>query len=565
MSYIPEFFKAVENGELNVVRSFLLLGVNNWRRALEIASHNKDAKMIEIFIKYMKIDDLSVIIRLMAKAIEYDDLETCMYLHTYSPGILKVNENLVCFAAKNNSIRVLKFMISIGIPMINGQIDATYSAVENLETLKLVLDAADSDRHDYIHLLRYALSTENEEVISYIISLDTRIKENLYYAAMCGKYEIVEYAMSKGAKIGNGELNVLSGPDYERIFMYLVEHGSTPGPNEYGILHDAIRHNSLKVLKYLVSIGIDITGGLTWIYEAKDLEILEYIMSFVVDKSNVEVPIMTLISSGQLDKIKYLVDNGIKLYYDNLIVCATDLQQFEIVKYFIEKGADIKSVNADIAICLSIKHDRLDILELLIESGANLHKDVNKIGACYIKSSGMFRYLVSKDIKFMTNCEAIKYAFRSNNTDVIKYLLNEHGIEVTSEMLWWSVFHNNLSTVKYFVNKLGMKVNTLDSYRYRTCIRKWNVDMYKYMVSQGFDVTIDDNYCMHRELAENNAECIHYLVTQGLWDKVLSAWLYISILDERHLKYIDDERIHNIVMKRNRNYNYHPDIWFSFQ
>ena len=90
--------------------------------------------------------------------------------------------------------------------------------------------------------------------------------------------------------------------------------------------------------------------------------------------STIEDQLIEASIDGDLDKVKYLVENGADVHADNdyALCLSAENGHFDIVKYLVENGTDIHAKN-DHALCWSAKNGHLEVVRLLLENGADIH------------------------------------------------------------------------------------------------------------------------------------------------------------------------------------------------
>ena len=108
-------------------------------------------------------------------------------------------------------------------------------------------------------------------------------------------------------------------------------------------------------------------------------------------------------NNGYLEIVKYLIDKGADIDNENrggdtALVYASENGHFDVVKYLIEKGSDV--IKHSNALWYASKNCHKEIVKLLIDSGADINKEYG-----YDK-----RYTV------------LSYALEEGNTDIAEFL-----------------------------------------------------------------------------------------------------------------------------------------------
>lgn len=163
-----------------------------------------------------------------------------------------------------------------------------------------------------------------------------------------------------------------------------------------------------------------------------------------------------------LDVLKYLFKVGnINLNTKNhALVQATEQAWFHIVKYLIEEcGADIHAKN-ELALRRAPYYGvNIDIMKYLIDKGA----DINAV------KNDMLNYELTY----------------SSRLKLIKYLIEEHGAEAKQSKidsaLRRAAKRGELEIVKYLVEECGANVNSKKNYTIRTAIKEGRLEVVKYL------------------------------------------------------------------------------------
>ena len=171
----------------------------------------------------------------------------------------------------------------------------------------------------------------------------------LYYAALCGQSNIVDYLLDKGAdptkgaswKGHNTPLHVAAFEGHVSIVAALIEHGvkvDLLDDAQQTPLHEAAWHGQPDVVRYLISQGADVNAK---------------------DKSG-HTP---LVSSGRVSlSTKYTQHDS------------------EIAALLVEAGADVNHVDnfGDTALHCACKQSNTNLVEYLLKQGADPNQSTAK-------------------------------------------------------------------------------------------------------------------------------------------------------------------------------------------
>lgn len=235
---------------------------------------------------------------------------------------------------------------------------------------------------------------QNEKIIKAIENNDISELTSIFEEGDINVNNIIE------AEVGNDmELQVSMTPlmyasylgNYE-IVRYLVEEKKADIniENEYGwtALKYASDEGRLEIVKYLVENGASVDAEVLTI--TKNLEVFEYLL----EQGNLNINSvgylgMTALSLasieyGNLEMIKYLLEKGADINVKNedgstALMTASMYGNLEIIKYLIENGADINAKDNDgsTALIYASKWGNLETVEYLVKNGADINiKDI---------------------------------------------------------------------------------------------------------------------------------------------------------------------------------------------
>lgn len=143
---------------------------------------------------------------------------------------------------------------------------------------------------------------------------------NVYKAAEEGSLEQVKFLIENGADIPNCLLFIASGYGHLEIVKYLINHYDNH-EKQYA-LAEAVKYNKINVIKYFLSIGLNINYKYNCNYT-----LLLYASEY-----------------GHLEVMKYLINNGANINdidNKNSLILAIQHDHTKIVKYLLSKLIDI--------------------------------------------------------------------------------------------------------------------------------------------------------------------------------------------------------------------------------
>ncbi len=154
-------------------------------------------------------------------------------------------------------------------------------------------------------------------------------------------------------------------------------------------------------------------------------------------------PLGEACNAGNFEMVKLLIENGADVNYVprytlntplSFAVQSRSVDNFKIVKLLIENGADVNfrrgyqaiPICAALPVSGSSRPNAMEILEFLLESGADCEKEEALSAACYDKDEKMIRYLVEKrgyDASDPNCIVSYCYGFGECSYETFEYLL----------------------------------------------------------------------------------------------------------------------------------------------
>lgn len=263
----------------------------------------------------------------------------------------------------------------------------------------------------------------------------------LTYAMLNGNTQIAEYLLSHGADVdfrcGTNvtALYYVSANGNLELVKFLINHGSNikSDINSSAISIAAINGHTDLLKYFLEELGVDINRDFN-------------------------PPLLISAADGNhLETVKYLVEKGANVNITNKdfnpitpLYMAVFKGDFNICKYFISEGADIKfRINSDSLLMIAIKENHFDVVKLLVENGA----DINYRNNSY--ETPLFYVPTSGKTKAQENIKIASYLIKKG-ADV-----NAKRDDSTTP-LWNAVYFNYIKLVKLFI-KNGANVNLTPS------------------------------------------------------------------------------------------------------
>ncbi len=361
---------------------------------------------------------------------------------------------------------------------------------------------------------------------------------------------------------GHDDIIVSAVDDYDRLKL-LLEHGANANAirksYEYSLLMLAAENNNLESVKLLVEYGADVNYKRDDPYDIKrhseplylavsvtNLEMVKFLVENGAKTDGKDCAALQAYSD--LDIIKYLVDNGALLnnhidhygtplnsHVGNLVNALynnkNDLKQAKIsspiVRYFLDKGADISKVYMPIMVYM-VKHKK-DFPEFAEYVANNMDK-VNSFTNINDNSLLHMEYT------------ARRYR-RESNFDYIKFLIEEVGVDINiKDNINWTVLqwvtmdtYRNKDDFEIFGKYLvdnGADIHFKDEYG-NSVLYFGDVEMVKYFVEKGVDINSRNIYG-GTALMYSGLEIAKYLVSMGADTRgmTINNWAEIGYFDK---------------------------------
>ncbi|XP_028395325.1 serine/threonine-protein kinase TNNI3K-like [Dendronephthya gigantea] len=248
-------------------------------------------------------------------------------------------------------------------------------------------DVNDKDNKGWT-ALNYAVIKGRLEMVKYLVEHGADVNGKgayawtvLHYAVNKGEVEMVKYLVEHGADVnGKGTdsgtvLHYAVNNGEVEIVKYLVEHGAdVNGKVAYGwtVLHDAVTKGTLEIVKYLLEHGADVNGkgtdGVTVLHYAVTkgtLEIVKYLVEHGADVNSKNTKGRTVLNYAVFASWLEMVNNKNTNGWTALHAAVT-FDRFEIVKYLVEKGADV-TLHPYTLVKMAVEKNSVALVNLLLE------------------------------------------------------------------------------------------------------------------------------------------------------------------------------------------------------
>jgi ankyrin repeat protein len=278
--------------------------------------------------------------------------------------------------------------------------------------------------------LYWAVDRRNTNIINLLLDhgAEFTIHTALLHAIDLGYLDVVQLLVERGAPLNvvssGTHLTVAITRGHLDIAKYLIRSGADVNlTSEYGTpLNIAIRKGHLDIVKILAESGADVNltseYGTPLIIAARGehWDIVKFLMESgaqlnLADKNLPEVRVEKL----NFEILNHIVEKGFKVdatLANSSLVWSLELEKLNLVKYFIEQGANVnqKYQNGQSLLSTALKNYDLRSFRLLIESGADPRLAEAEINEKMTKDPDFAIYMKSLDLDSMIQ----KLTIRSN-------------------------------------------------------------------------------------------------------------------------------------------------------
>ena len=283
-----------------------------------------------------------------------------------------------------------------------------------------------------------AAQTCSDQIAAYLIENGSDVNERgedkttaLHIAVRSGCLPVVKLLIEN-----NADINAWIEPGM-RIISFdskgqydPVNSGTEPAAERGTPIRWAAKYDQLEILKFLLEKGADIKAKYTdaeeliiFGAETGNLELIKILVEAGADYSNnYNSP---LHHAKSVEVAKYFLENGVAVDAgdkgDKPIHTASRNANFEVVKFLVEQGAKIDSVNRDRQqpIHAACQGGNYDIVTLLVENGA----DVNALCSYAVE----FSYGDGSSLLSRTNVTPVWIAAKESTPEIIDFLLGKGG------------------------------------------------------------------------------------------------------------------------------------------
>ena len=370
--------------------------------------------------------------------------------------------------------------------------------MKNLIANGVSLDAKDEAGFTPLHA---AAAGGHKNVVEYLISQDVNANEEawpgwtaLSYAAAGNHMEVVELLRAKGVGAGKGTselLPIVAKRGYVDAAKTLIDLGAKTNLGERTALQEATFEGHKEIVELLISKGADVNaGGWTPLHITADTGRTDIARSLIAAGANLEA------SSLKAGDWTPLMEAA---YY-----------QKDMVSLLISEGADVNKLsdNGWTVLDGAVDEGRLDIAELLLDSGVKPNVKGEKISALHIAAwyqPNFVELLIAKgaDVNAKDNngWTPLHYGIRNRYCRGAVDTLIAKGVDVNARtnrvetILHLLACDGDKDQVQFALSK-GVEINAKDKLGWTALHRAIlfdQPDIAKLLVTEGANVNVKDN------------------------------------------------------------------------
>ncbi|MBN1183939.1 MAG: ankyrin repeat domain-containing protein [Bacteroidales bacterium] len=326
--------------------------------------------------------------------------------------------------------------------------------------------------------------------------------------------------------------------------------------------------------------------------------------------------IFTAVEKGKIDAVNQYIKEGKSLdvsfgyeiclergekktYQKNLMECAINYEQWQILDLFIEnkskfnnyqeiiskafassiswgkmdlvkkllaEGADMNTVCESCynqnALQIALNYKYYEIFHFLVDNGAFINDHQNDFGytllmiAVIIEDKDIVEMIMNKDVAIdlpdNENYTPIMVAAENGNLEIFNILKDHNatleGLTPDGEnILALATKGNNLEIVKYLVNEAGMNVNTGDVYNNTLmvlAVKNRSLEMVQFLIEKNANLdecTNDGDYAVGLAIEQDDLEIAKTLIEAGadIWEFDYLKFARKCTKDDEFLKYLE--------------------------
>lgn len=197
---------------------------------------------------------------------------------------------------------------------------------------------------------------------------------------------------------------------------------------------------------------------------------------------------------GKLDIVEMIFENGAEPEVNGYLVTVAKLKGFtDIIEYLAGKGIKVDTNYDDKALRWASGLGHLDIIELLLKKGANIHANDD---------------------------DALRVASFNGNAEVVKFLIGKGAnIHATDNFaLKWAIKHGNIDLVEFLLDE-GADIHSNNDETLRSAIDYGHSEVTKLLISRGANILAKNDEALQRAILNDSTEAIKNLNHEVIFTK----------------------------------------------
>jgi hypothetical protein len=214
------------------------------------------------------------------------------------------------------------------------------------------------------------------------------------------------------------------------------------------------------------------------------------------------------------------------------------------LKYLIEDRNLGKPENINKALCYGAENGHLEIVQYLVEKGADIHVD-NDYALLFSAENGhldVVKYLIEKNGDLDISIEwALLLSAENGHLEVVKYLFElRDNSRIVNDILRSSARNGHLDVVKYLVEECGADIHSADECALCHSAENGHLDIVIYLVegacttgfvAQGADIHARNDYALLLSAENGHLDVVKYLIGLHLFPfKMAKIFFVIKLI-----------------------------------
>lgn len=239
--------------------------------------------------------------------------------------------------------------------------------------------------------MQIAAANGNLSIVKLLVESGAPVTYGLDSAAFHNHPDVVEFMLGKGADANLGLPSAVIAGSMPLV-KTMIEHGATATKG----VDNAVKKNKPDILSYLIENGADISapGLMTIAISNHFSDIVKILISNKYNLNNPEY-LTKAVALNNTTIFMTLLENGATLPQSGLMEAASGNGNTEIVTALLQKN-----LSPDPGVLPAIKKNKPDVLQILINNGADVKKDQYAAEAVNAKSAGVIPVLFAAGVDF---------------------------------------------------------------------------------------------------------------------------------------------------------------------